>query len=754
MKAMKIVLVGDHSVGKTDLLTKYTTNEVTGEYIPTVFDNYSAKVMVDGKPIILGLWDTQGQEDYDRLRPLSYPQTDAFIIGFNIAEPASFDNVMAKWVPEITHHRPGTPIVLIGTHLELRDDKATIDRLAEKKLAPISYQQGQQKVKEIKKWAEACNSQIPHVQCLECSAETKKGLKNVFDETVRTVLRQEEHAEEARKEAEKKEAKARKKAEKEQKKSKKSKKKSSRSPSPKKETEASAAPIAVEALEVTRSRVRGNSFDNFSGPIDKIYSELYCISLESNISQERKEQWLQQVDPNYTKVHGDTATALMMNQIMIGLKHQDHPKASEYFLNSKALTVWHHCVVASFAMDVNHPRAVELYEKSQLALREFDTFAQGKQRAFEVHQQSYDVNKGEIQSNGLLGQWQEYMGTLSKAVSKSHSSYVSQQAGRRFKHDKESRAQLTAINKSFDFAALEAHYVPSEEKHYPKKSKEKKASNPKRKEKPTLASHPGVCPALDFVRKYHDSFQPGDEMAVRAYTWLAKDLTEAMTREMTLIDHLGAPKVVSNPARPWLATKYAYQYVSPPMESTDIFTDLNRVCSAIRVGREIYDQLPLMQFSPKDHEYLTGKVRPSAPPADDCYQDVEQPETPDAPTGLYPDLSSYGVDYGGAQPADRVEPTSPVHAHFNPATVRATLVRRNPAASPGPEALPSELDEILARQRSRSQVVVPRPADRPLPGWKPKPLPTPPSDKQEVRTHAARVSDGPPSRRPPEPPRR
>jgi hypothetical protein len=67
------------------------------------------------------IWSA-GQEDYDRLRPLSYPQTDVFLVCFSVTSPASFENVKEKWFPEVHHHCPGVPCLIVGTQIDLRED--------------------------------------------------------------------------------------------------------------------------------------------------------------------------------------------------------------------------------------------------------------------------------------------------------------------------------------------------------------------------------------------------------------------------------------------------------------------------------------------------------------------------------------------------------------------------------------------------------------------------------------------------------
>ncbi|NXC98907.1 RHOA protein, partial [Certhia familiaris] len=186
----KLVIVGDGACGKTCLLIVFSKDQFPEVYVPTVFENYVADIEVDGKQVELALWDTAGQEDYDRLRPLSYPDTDVILMCFSIDSPDSLENIPEKWTPEVKHFCPNVPIILVGNKKDLRNDEHTRRELAKMKQAG-SFQSlrinGQHCPVKPEEGRDMAN-RIGAFGYMECSAKTKDGVREVFEMATRAAL--------------------------------------------------------------------------------------------------------------------------------------------------------------------------------------------------------------------------------------------------------------------------------------------------------------------------------------------------------------------------------------------------------------------------------------------------------------------------------------------------------------------------------------------------------------------------------------
>jgi len=174
-KRVKLVVVGDGAVGKTSLLIRYATGEFPTEYLPTVFENYTAQMKRENEVILLHLWDTAGQEDYDRLRPLSYPGADVVLLCYSTISQASFDAIKEKWAPEVQHYIPNIPHILVGTKIDLREAKHPDPNSG--KFEPITPEQGA-----------ALGKEINATKFMEVSSKTGQGLDPIFKEAVSQVL--------------------------------------------------------------------------------------------------------------------------------------------------------------------------------------------------------------------------------------------------------------------------------------------------------------------------------------------------------------------------------------------------------------------------------------------------------------------------------------------------------------------------------------------------------------------------------------
>jgi len=125
----------------------------------------------------LGLFDTSGQEESDRLRPLSYPGTDVFLVFVRIGSLRTFVNAEGIWIPEITHHCPRVPFLIVGVGSE--DDEELLE-LARKNREPGNHEDYTKLGHEL-----AHRFGVAYV---ECNILTQKGLKNVFDEVREPVV--------------------------------------------------------------------------------------------------------------------------------------------------------------------------------------------------------------------------------------------------------------------------------------------------------------------------------------------------------------------------------------------------------------------------------------------------------------------------------------------------------------------------------------------------------------------------------------
>lgn len=168
MQDLKSIFVGDGTVGKTAIITSYLRNDFS-LVTPTVVQTSEIHLVVDEQAFRLQVCDTAGQEDYDRLRGLQYPNTNVVFICFSLVQGDSFSNVRRKWFPEVRHYLPHTPIVLVGTKLDCRDPLNQTH---------ISMKMGKRLARKI-----------GAIAYIECSAAMRKNITAVFDQGVRACMK-------------------------------------------------------------------------------------------------------------------------------------------------------------------------------------------------------------------------------------------------------------------------------------------------------------------------------------------------------------------------------------------------------------------------------------------------------------------------------------------------------------------------------------------------------------------------------------
>ncbi|KAJ3201304.1 GTP-binding protein Rho1, partial [Dinochytrium kinnereticum] len=114
-----------------------------------------------------GLWDTAGQEEFERLRPLSYSESNIIVICFDITSRDSLENIAQKWYPEVNQYCHGVPIIVVGCKADRRNEIPN----------SVTYEEGRN-----------ASTRIGAKSYVECSAMLNQNVTEVFQHAGRIVL--------------------------------------------------------------------------------------------------------------------------------------------------------------------------------------------------------------------------------------------------------------------------------------------------------------------------------------------------------------------------------------------------------------------------------------------------------------------------------------------------------------------------------------------------------------------------------------
>ena len=165
---VKIMFIGNSSVGKTSIIKRYSKNIFSTSYISTLGIDFESKnINIDNKTINLQIWDTAGQEKYKVLSKNYYNNSNAFIIVYDITNLESFESVM-NWIEQIKENAPeNVKSILLGNKSDLEEKRK------------ISEEEGKNLAKKI------------NINFYETSAQNGANIEKAIDNLVKDVINDE-----------------------------------------------------------------------------------------------------------------------------------------------------------------------------------------------------------------------------------------------------------------------------------------------------------------------------------------------------------------------------------------------------------------------------------------------------------------------------------------------------------------------------------------------------------------------------------